>query len=48
MVEHGADINKEGWKGKTPLFYACRSGNNDLVKYLVEHGADINKKKLEW
>jgi ankyrin repeat protein len=43
VVEHGADINKENIYGETPLFYACRSGNKDIVKYLVENGADINK-----
>ena len=24
------------------LFSACKSGNADLVKYLVEHGANVN------
>jgi len=29
--------------GNVPLFDACRSGNKELVEYLVEHGADICK-----
>jgi len=28
---------------KIPLFEACRSGNEVMVKYLMEHGADVNK-----
>ncbi|KAL6636217.1 ankyrin repeat-containing domain protein [Neocallimastix sp. 'constans'] len=44
LIEHGADINKEGINGETPFFYACSSGNENLVKYLIEKkGADINK-----
>jgi len=27
----------------TPLFYACKSGNKAMVKYLVKHGVKINK-----
>jgi ankyrin repeat protein len=42
-VEHGAYINKENRNGEIVLFIACKSGNKDLVEYLVEHGADLNK-----
>ncbi|KAG4084335.1 hypothetical protein H8356DRAFT_1377915 [Neocallimastix lanati (nom. inval.)] len=45
-VEHGADINKENWRGETPLSIAFKIGNKDLVKYLVEHGIDINKDNM--
>jgi ankyrin repeat protein len=27
----------------SPLFMACKGGNENLVKYLVELGADVNK-----
>ena len=37
------DINKENIYGETPLFHACLSGNNEVVKYLIEQGADLNK-----
>ena len=37
------DINKINKNGRTFLFYACESGNKNLVKYLIELGADINK-----
>jgi len=30
-VEHGADINKTNENGETPLFYACRYGNEIIV-----------------
>ncbi|OUM70343.1 hypothetical protein PIROE2DRAFT_23126, partial [Piromyces sp. E2] len=36
-------INKMSRNGETPLFYACSSGNVNLVKYLTEQGADVNK-----
>jgi len=31
--------------GETPLFIPCRSGNLDIVKYLMDQGANINNKK---
>ncbi|KAL6625919.1 ankyrin [Neocallimastix sp. 'constans'] len=33
----------ESHSGNTPLFYACKSGNENLVKYLVKLGADVKK-----
>ena len=36
-------INKEDYGNRTPLFNACSSGNEALVKYLIEQGTDINK-----
>ena len=42
-MEHGADINKEDYKGQIPLILACQEGHIEVVKYIVEHGADINK-----
>ena len=42
-MEKGADINIEGEFKETPLFNACKWGNEDIVKYLVEKRADINK-----
>ncbi|KAL6622072.1 ankyrin repeat-containing domain protein [Neocallimastix sp. 'constans'] len=40
---NGYYINKINKNGRTFLFYACESGNKNLVKYLIELGADINK-----
>ena len=42
-MEHGADVNKENNDGETPLFEACRTVNEPIIKYLVEHRADVNK-----
>ncbi|ORX63511.1 ankyrin, partial [Anaeromyces robustus] len=33
---------KGDYNDKTPLFSACESGNENLVKYLMEQGAEIN------
>jgi ankyrin repeat protein len=44
-LEYGADINIENLYGETAIFKTCKSGNKDLVEYLVEHGADINKEE---
>jgi ankyrin repeat protein len=50
LLEGGADANKEGddqrrsWKKKdTPLNYAIRSGNIEVVKLLLDYGADLEK-----
>jgi len=40
-------LNKENFVGETPLLYACRNGNEAIIKYLVEHGADVKKKKIK-
>ncbi|MEJ2665224.1 MAG: ankyrin repeat domain-containing protein, partial [Spirochaetia bacterium] len=43
LIEHGADINKKGYKeGGTVLFYAAQNSNFELVEYLIKVGADIN------
>eukprot|EP00833_Pecoramyces_ruminatium_P002196 jgi/Orpsp1_1/1176228/evm.model.c7180000056874.1 len=34
--------------GENPLFDACLTGNENMVKYLIEHGADINKENHRW
>jgi len=51
LVEHGADVNYEGYSGQTSLLIACekceireeeRNAYMNIIKYLIEHGADIN------
>lgn len=41
LVEQGVNINKENKYRETPIFYACESGNEIIVKYLMEHETDI-------
>lgn len=40
LIMYHADINHAAEKGETPLYLACRNGNNECVKLLLEAGAD--------
>ncbi|KAF5581270.1 ankyrin repeat domain-containing protein [Fusarium pseudocircinatum] len=40
--EESLDINDRSFGNSTPLFWACCSGNKDIVELLVDSGADIN------
>lgn len=35
-----ADINYAAERGQTPLYLACKNGNNNCIKLLLEGGAD--------
>lgn len=41
----GADVNAEGWLGRTALHIAARRGceYEGVVRLLLERGADVNK-----
>ncbi|XP_076456564.1 uncharacterized protein LOC143290895 [Babylonia areolata] len=39
LIHHGADVNAADSFGRTPLFYANRSGNREVAKLLVDSGA---------
>ncbi|KAJ8598511.1 hypothetical protein CTAYLR_001380 [Chrysophaeum taylorii] len=43
LVEHGADVNKVGDDGSSPLHFASLNGRVEVARVLVEHGADVNK-----
>jgi len=40
LVRLGVDPAKEDILKQTPIFYACREGNNDVIQYLVDVGKD--------
>ena len=42
-IKDGGDIDSLGEYDSTPLHYACREGNFEIVKLLVKHGADVNR-----
>ena len=45
LVEHGANINEVNRDNETPIFKACKYGNEAIVKYLVKHDADMCRYK---
>ncbi|HMZ80623.1 MAG TPA: ankyrin repeat domain-containing protein [Acidobacteriota bacterium] len=40
LVQHGADLNAQGYSGDTALFYAAGGNHPRLLKFLLDHGAD--------
>ena len=44
LIKHGADVNAKDDTGRTPLHFACQTGNTKLVIMLIENGSDINAK----
>ena len=47
LILNGAEINRAGQNGHTPLHYACQSGDITLVKALILFGADCNAKNSD-
>lgn len=43
LLSNGADVNKSGKNGETPLSRAARGGHIDVCNTLIRAGADINK-----
>jgi len=43
LIRQGADVNKEVISSSnTPLIFACKVGDKDLVNYFLEQGTEIN------
>lgn len=42
LIEKGADVNAKDNKGYTPLYYAMKKNDTDLVELLISKGADKN------
>ena len=43
LIEAGADINASNVVQQTPLYYAARYSNADVVAALIKAGADVNR-----
>ena len=41
LLNKGANVNKRGMLGLTPLIWACDFGNYKIAKALIEHGANL-------
>ncbi|KAJ8674875.1 hypothetical protein QAD02_010661 [Eretmocerus hayati] len=46
LLENGADANARDFEMNTPLHFAYRYGDVDVVKQLINHGADVNVRNL--
>ena len=47
MIGEGADPNRPGRAGKTPLTLAAQNGNETLVRLLLDKGADANGRNAQ-
>lgn len=47
LLEYGADASVKNKTCDTPLHYAVKNGDLDLIKFLLEAGADINSKNIK-
>ena len=42
LIKNGADVNKADNEGRTPLWWACRDKNLEIVESLLKNDADVN------
>ena len=42
LLEKSVDVNKQDFMGRTPLFYAVRTGNLKDGEFLIKNGADLS------
>jgi uncharacterized protein len=42
LLERGAVIDAQGYRGKTALHYAIKVRSTQAVQLLLEHGVDVN------
>ena len=42
LIQHGADINRQGYYGNTALHSTAVNGHNEVTATLIKAGADMN------
>ena len=47
LILNGAEINRRGQNGNTPLHFAAQIGDTQITKMLLLFGADFNKKNAQ-
>ena len=45
LLQEGANADREGDRGLTPLHWSALNGRADLAEALIEHGATINQRE---
>ncbi len=41
---NGVDLEKTNLEGYTPLTLACKTGNNEMVKFFIQHEVDLSRR----
>jgi len=41
-------VNQKNCKNNIPLHYACKYGNENIIKYLIDYGADESQCKYPY
>ncbi|KAF8217285.1 ankyrin repeat-containing domain protein [Mycena galopus ATCC 62051] len=48
LIDHGADLNAQGWEYGTALADASYSGRESIVQLLLENGDDVNMRDQKY
>lgn len=44
IVNQDGEVNEDQGEGNTPLFFACRDGFNEVIKFLLNNEAEIDRR----
>ena len=47
LIQHGAEIEEQGWYGRTALHHASRQGHCACIHTLIENGANVQAVDIE-